>query len=191
MHQPALQVAERILIGHQLNEALSAIGVEGQDLLAGDGRRVLPDCAVVTVGEGVLGVQLDLVELPTGELVDEAEERRHGGHFVPTHIEHDAPVGEVRPVGDAQRREFAAIVLEQLAQRLHPVEDARRRLGGDGDAPGIDDELVALGMAHAAGGDAQQDADLVGRRRCARHQRPGPGDRAAQRRLQRERAQMQ
>ena len=105
--EPALHVAERVLVGHQLDEALAAVGVQGEDLLAGQRRGFGPHFGVVAVGKGVLGVKLKLVDLPAGQAVDQVEQGFHLGDFVAADIQHHAARGEIRPVGDLQAGQLA------------------------------------------------------------------------------------
>ncbi|MEZ4611125.1 MAG: hypothetical protein R2838_12925 [Caldilineaceae bacterium] len=64
-----MQVAERVLVGDQFDEVLPAERIQRQDLFAGDGRFVGPRLGVTAEGEGVFGVELDLVDLPCSPAV--------------------------------------------------------------------------------------------------------------------------
>ena len=54
--QPALHVAERVLVGDELDETLAAVRVQRFDLGAGQRRRLGPHERVSPVGERVLPV---------------------------------------------------------------------------------------------------------------------------------------
>ena len=69
--EPALEVPEGVLVGHELDAARPAVVVEGVQVVGGVGIGVAPDVLVAGVGEGVLHVQLELVDLPARQPVDE------------------------------------------------------------------------------------------------------------------------
>ena len=142
---PAGQVAEGVLVRHQLDVALAAVGVQLHHLLAGHRRPVVPHLAVVAVGESVLGVELELVDLPLGEQVDQAVQAFHGRHPVAADVEHQAAVGDVGMVGDPHARQDPVPRLARdLPERHRPVEGARLVMAGDVDALGADGEQVTL-----------------------------------------------
>ena len=58
VHQPAVHVAEAVLIGYQLDEAVVAVRVDDADVLGRVRAPAPPDFLVPLVGEGVLGVEL-------------------------------------------------------------------------------------------------------------------------------------
>jgi len=124
---------------------LAAVGIQQQDLLAGEGRGAGPHLGMGAVGEGVLHVKLELVDLPPRQPVDQVHHSGEGGHAVAADVEHHAARGEVGPVRDRQGGQVRAALPDDLAQRAHTVEDARRVRPGDGDAAWRDVEPVALG----------------------------------------------
>ena len=74
--------------------------VDGTKVVGGVWAGLTPDFVVAGVGEGVLHVELDLVELPAGQPVDEGEEGLERRYPVPGHVEHHPPDAEVGPVVD-------------------------------------------------------------------------------------------
>ena len=100
--QPPVQVAEAVLVRHQLDEAAPAVGVEGADVRRRQRAGLRPDLFVPPVGEGVLGVELELVELELGQQLDQAEELGERRHPAAGDVEHDAAQIEVRPVDDGE-----------------------------------------------------------------------------------------
>src|SRR5215207_2774968 len=123
--QPVVHVPEGVLVGHQLDEPLTAIGVEPEYLLTGHRASLRPYLAVVLVGEGVLRIQLEVVDLPPGEQVDQTEERLQGRDLAPAYVEHHPARREIRGVLDLTRRELSLA----LAQHLHQGHDAVERPG--------------------------------------------------------------
>ena len=105
--QPALKVAERILVRHQFDESFPAIRVEPLDFLARHRRGVFPDHAMIPVGKRVLHVQFEMVDLPLRQFVDELEQRFHRRHFVAADVQHHAAHREVRPIFNFSDRHFA------------------------------------------------------------------------------------
>ena len=108
MAEPPLEVAQGVLVGDELDAARPAVGVEGTEVVGGVGVGVAPDVLVAGVGEGVLHVELELVDLPARQPVDEGDERLGCRHPVARHVEHDAAHGEVGPVLDAAGGQGAA-----------------------------------------------------------------------------------
>ena len=76
--EPTFVVAEGVLVGDELDATRPAVRVEGTDVERGVGIGAAPDVLVAGIGEGVLHVQLELVDLPARQPVDEAQERGHG-----------------------------------------------------------------------------------------------------------------
>ena len=111
---------------------------------------------MVPVREGMLRVQLKLVDLEGGQKVHEGVERLHGGDLVPADVEHDPAVGEIGPVANAQGRQSVPALLKDLAQGHDAVERARGGTRHHVDALPGDGQLVALGMAHRAGDDTER-----------------------------------
>src|SRR5207245_10238900 len=96
--QPALPVAQAVLVGDQLDVALATEGVQLLDLGAGQRAGLGQDVLVTGVGERVLHVHLDLVDLPGRQPVDKGQQRLGGRDLVARDVEHDAPNGQVGPV---------------------------------------------------------------------------------------------
>ena len=59
--QPTLQMRKGILVGHQFDAALLAVGIDLTNFRRRHRRGVLPDCGVLCVGEGVLRIELQFV----------------------------------------------------------------------------------------------------------------------------------
>lgn len=64
------------------------------------GRGPLPHCSMPLVLEGVLKVQLQLIDLEVGQLTHQAAQCLEGRHTVAADIQHDTTVWNVRPVHD-------------------------------------------------------------------------------------------
>ena len=185
MDHPARQVAEGVLIRHQLDVALAAVGVEVDHLLAGHRRPAGPHLPVVAVGEGVLGIELELIDLPLAEQIDQVVQGRHGRYPVAADVEHEAAVDDVGIVGDSHARQDAALrVTGDLAERHRPVEGAGLVMADDVDALAADGEQVALRPARPRRIDRHRGADLRSRAAALGEtpRRAGRGDRVSNRR---------
>ena len=173
MFQPAVHVAKGVLVGHQFDKALPAVRVQRQNFLAREGRRLGPDHRMALIGKGMLGVELELVELERGQQIDQRHRRFERRHAVTADVEHDAPVGKIGPVGAAQRRQRRAMLQQKLAQRLDAIEDAGRGAPHNHDTFGRNRQVVAHSMRGDVRGNAQLDADGSVGRRLAGHDGPG------------------
>ena len=161
MDHPARQVPEGVLVRHQFHIAIAAVGVELHHLLAGHRRPVGPHLSVVAVGEGVLGIELELVDLPFAEQVDQAEQGLHGRYPVAADVQHDAAVDDVGVIRDPDAGEDAVPRLARdLPERHRPVEGARLVMADDLDAFASDGQQIALRPAHPSRIDRHRGADL-------------------------------
>ena len=149
VEQPAVHVAEAVLVRHQRDVPLAAERVEGLDVLRRVRARVAPHDLVARVGEGVLGVELDVVDLPLGEAIDQRVQRLQRGDLVPGDVDHDPPDREVGPVADRADREPTAVLACQLTQRHARVERARVVGRLDADRVGPHRQRVPLGREAA------------------------------------------
>jgi len=115
-------VAERVLVGNEFYVSISAIGIERLDIVRGKGRSVVPDDFVISVGEGVLGVELQLIEFESGEQVYEFEKGFLCRDFAAGDIEHVAADRKVWPVFDFETRESFLVLGDNLFEGLFRVE---------------------------------------------------------------------
>ena len=166
--QPSFEVAEGVLVGHQRDAPGCGLGVEPGHVVGGHGRGVPPDRLVVGVGEGVLGVELEVVDAQPVEAVQQGEQTSPVRHPVPTDVEHEPPLGQVRPVPDAARHQALS---PQLRQRRQPVAPAGLVGAGEGDAVVRQGQVVPLsrqvgvgdlGDGHVVGQPAVGEVDLSG-----------------------------
>ena len=104
MDQPAMHVAERVLVRHQLDVPLAAKGIERKYLVAGHRRCIGPHLRMLAVGESVLSIELELIQFPPGQHIDQLEEGLHPRHLVAANVEQEPAHRKIRPVGDAQGR---------------------------------------------------------------------------------------
>ena len=100
----------------------------------------------------MLGVELELVDLPGGEEVDQPLESGERRHLVATDVEHHAAIEKVRPVLDLEaperldRRSRRVVVeREPLAQGSGGVEEAGAIRRHDVDTGGADSQPIPLG----------------------------------------------
>ncbi len=142
--QPALHVAAAVLIRRQLDAARAAQRVEPAHIVRRERRRVAPHRLVRRVREGVLGVELQVVDAQQRQQIDDALERGACRHPVAADVEQVAAHREVGPVADAQTRQLVAVGIAQVAQCRHAVVLAGGVGGGEVDLVLGDRELVAL-----------------------------------------------
>ncbi len=121
--QPAVHVAQAVLVRHELDVPGAAEGIELTDLLRVERARLSVNIKVVAVGEGVLGIQLHLVHLERGQSVDHVLQGVHGRDLVAGDVEHDATDRNIRMVAHDARRQRPAVQTRQLAQRRLSIED--------------------------------------------------------------------
>jgi hypothetical protein len=107
------------------------------------------DLGVMLVGEGVLAVELDLIDLPRREPVDEIAQRLHRGNLVARNVEHDASHGEVGVVADGARRERSVVEPRKLRKGAPGVEESGVVTGDNVHAIVVDRQLVSLGRQRA------------------------------------------
>ncbi len=155
--QPALHVAEAVLVRNELDAARRAPAVDRANLLRRERRRVAPHVRVVAVRKGVFRVELELVHAQPLEQIDDLGHGRHRRNAVTRDVQHVAALGELRPVADAQTRQGRVALERDLQQRagapVQPARVARRDLD-----PGVvDDQLEALGRQRQRLVDAQLD----------------------------------
>ena len=81
---------------------------------------------MLPVREGVLGIELQLVNFPAGQHVDQLIKSLKRWHFVAAHVEHHATHWEIRPILDGQRRQLCASLLYDLQQRADAIKHASR-----------------------------------------------------------------
>jgi hypothetical protein len=81
VHEPAMHVTEAVLIGHQLDEARRAVGVQLAHVLGRVRAGVLPYALVTHVRKRVLEIQLQLVDFPAREPIDERAQRGQRRHL--------------------------------------------------------------------------------------------------------------
>ena len=105
VHEPSLEVTERVQVGNQLDEALLAVLVDCPYFFARKRRGFLPDCLMITKGEGVLDVELEFVETKFGQQVDQTKDCFHGGNLASAYVEHESSSCEDRAIFDFDARE--------------------------------------------------------------------------------------
>lgn len=119
----------------------------------------LPHRFVAKVGKGVLGVELQMVDLPRPQAVDQRQEGLHRRDLVPADVQHDAAVRKVGPVHDLPAGPTTCVRDRQLIERASGVAlTGDIGCGGDDADVGPDPEPVALGRKVLA----QRDRNGVG-----------------------------
>src|SRR5258708_38974215 len=100
MFKKVTQMAERILVRHEVNAQLAAARVEDLNFLGRERAPALPDGFVVAIGKRVLGVKLQLVDLEIRKFFREVEQRFQLRHAAARDVEHHAATREIRPVAN-------------------------------------------------------------------------------------------
>src|SRR5438067_10644180 len=96
------------------------------------------------IGEGVLHVQLELVDFPAREQVNQSLERGQGRDLVAADVEHDAAYAELGAVVDDEGGQVRPLGGEELAQGTDAVEMTGWVARHDTDAQRTDLEPISL-----------------------------------------------
>src|SRR5258708_23015544 len=102
MFEKIAQMAEGILIWHEINSEFAAARVEDLNCLGSQCAPALPDGFVLRVGKRVLGVKLQLVDLEIGKFFGEVEQGFQFRHAAARYVEHHAATWKIRPVANFQ-----------------------------------------------------------------------------------------
>ena len=111
------QVAEGILVRHEVNAEFAAARVEDLDFPGGERAPALPDGFVFAISERVLRVKLQLVDFEIGKFFGEVEQRFQLRHSAARDVKHHAATRKIRPVADVQAGQAATVLAQQLPQR--------------------------------------------------------------------------
>ena len=153
--EDAAEVPEAGEGGDEFDEVFAAEGVEGLEVAGGVGVVGAGDVGVELEAEGVLEVELEVVDFEGGEETDAAFEGFEAGDAPAADVEVVAAEGPCGGVGDGEAGEgVGGGLLADLAEGLEGVEVAGGVGGGDVDVAGGDAELVGFG---GGGGGFEQD----------------------------------
>src|SRR5438874_13712144 len=106
--QKMAKMPEGILIWDKINAQLGAAVGKFCNLVARDRAPIAPDRFVLRIGKGVLGVELDLVDLPVGQVLDQFEECFETWHTSARYVEHNAATRKIGMVANLQTRQAAS-----------------------------------------------------------------------------------
>ncbi len=123
VREPPLEMAEGVLVGHQLDAVVGAGQIEPAHVVEGHRRRIGPDGSVIPVGERVLGVELKLVEATDRQALDQPRQGFACGDSIAADVEHEPTRGQIGMILDHAVREHGLASLE-LSQRLQSVPPA-------------------------------------------------------------------
>ena len=144
--EDAAEVPEAGEGGDEFDEVFAAEGVEGLEVAGGVGVVGAGDVGVELEAEGVLEVELEVVDFEGGEETDAAFEGFEAGDAPAADVEVVAAEGPCGGVGDGEAGEgVGGGLLADLAEGLEGVEVAGGVGGGDVDVAGGDAELVGFG----------------------------------------------
>ncbi len=142
--QPSVHVTEAVLVRHELDVAFAAEGVERPDVVRVERARASVDVAVVPVCEGVLRVELHLVDLERRQPVHQRAQRLHGRDLVPGDVEHDTTHRKIGMIDNGSDRQVPAVEPRQLRQGHLSVEEPGVVGAGQVDAVMVDAQGVSL-----------------------------------------------
>ncbi len=145
--EDAAEVAEAGEGGHELDEVLAAERIERLQVGGVVGVAVAGDGGIEAEAEGVLEIELEVVDLERGEKADAALEHFEARDAAAADVE---VIAAQRPDGsifDFQAREGAAALRADLAEGLEGVEEPGGVGGGEDDAGGRDLQPVGFGGA--------------------------------------------
>ncbi len=145
-------MTEGILVRHQVNAQFAAARVEDLDFLCRERAPALPDGFIFLVGERVLGVKLQLVDLEIGKFFGKVEQGLQLRHTAARDVEHHAAPCKVRPVADAQAGQAATVFAEQLPERRRGRAQAAGFAEGNLDAGLGNLERITFGMVRRGTG---------------------------------------
>ena len=91
--QRIASMAEGLQVGHQFYVVLAAERVQFEDVLVGEGTAASPDLGVTWKPEGMLGVELQDVELVMAEFCNQVSKCVQRRDFATGDVEHQAAIG--------------------------------------------------------------------------------------------------
>ncbi len=177
-------VAERGQRGHKVDAPVTAIGVQGPDLVGGQRRAPARNVRIELKVEHVLHVDLELVDLQGGQPVHQHLQRGQGGDLAARHVVVKPADGKGRPVLDFRRRPAAPAGAGDLQESPDALQQAGGRSSDHVHVSGLDGQPVRLRLGarpSAALVDAKGDRALPG---CARKTRLGRAGEDGQRGFQ-------
>ena len=107
MAKPFFHVPKTVLVGHELNAMKGAVIIQPEEVLSLPGGRLTPDTVMSGIGEGVLHVELKLIELELPKDLDQFLKGLPVGHLAPADIEHESTNLEARHILNIQLRDGA------------------------------------------------------------------------------------
>ena len=135
LFQPGVHMAEGVLVGHQVDEALLAVLVQLKDVLGGEAVEIRRLLGVGGVLEAVaLHVQLELVVLQRRQEVDHHLDRLHAGLLAAADVDHVAAAGQGGLVLNDAAGQISLLLAEHLLQGGRGAEEALVAGRGDRDA---------------------------------------------------------
>src|SRR5882724_10700998 len=119
-------MAERILVRNEIDSQFTAARVEFFDFTACNWPPTVPDCAIITVGERVFGIELEFVDLKDCQSFDQMKQSFEIWNAASGNVQHDTAPGKIGKVPDHQTRQSPPIFMEQLPQSGECSPQARR-----------------------------------------------------------------
>ena len=155
LFQPGIHVAEGILVGHQIDEPLPAIGVQFLDVFGGQAVKIRRFFGISGVLEAVpLHVQLKFVVFQHRQKIDHALDGFHLGHPAPADIQHVSPAGQGGLIPDLRIGQLSPGIADHLQQGGNRPEQALVRGCGNGNAFFAHAEKVFFFFQHRRGNHA-------------------------------------
>src|SRR2546430_9280082 len=101
------KMPEGILIWDKIDAQLGAAVGKFCNLVARDRAPIAPDRFVLRIGKGVLGIELKLVDLPVGQVLDQFEECFDTRHTSARYVEQDTATRKIGMIANLQARQAA------------------------------------------------------------------------------------
>jgi len=112
-------VPKAVQVGHQFHVPFAGIGVQGENVFAGERVATQRDLRMAGEIKGVLRIQLQHVHLEQGAAVHDGLERVQRRHLAAGDVQHHAPVGKHGPVINLARGPERALQAHDLPKRLY------------------------------------------------------------------------
>ncbi len=147
--QNPAHVAEASEGGNEFNEVVPAEGVQGFQIVGVEGIVFAGNGRVETEPEGVLEVELKVIDFERGQKADAAFEHVQARNAAAADIQIISPQREGGRIGNLEAGQGVAGLLPDLTQGLQGVEKSSRVRGGQDQARGCD--LQAVGFRRPRG----------------------------------------
>ena len=142
--QHLIQVSQSRHRGNQINLQGLAIGIQLQNVFWRQGSVIPPDFAEAVKQEGVLNIQMQLIDLIETAPVCQLFQKCQCGNPAPRDVIEEAPGRKGRPVLQAEVRQHQSFLSDHLPQGLYAVQQSCIPAAGNQNACGGNLNFIAL-----------------------------------------------